>query len=167
MLDTIFERRSIRQYTDKPVEDGKLHTLLRAAMYAPSAKDSRPWHFVVVRDRAVMDKFMQIHPYSKMLAQASALIVVCGDKSREAAPGYYLGDCGAATENLLLAAHELGLGACWLGITPVKERMQPIKELLGLPEQIEPFCGVAVGYPAETRQVPERFDETRVHHDRW
>lgn len=167
MLDTIFERRSIRKYTDKPVEDEKLHTLLRAAMYAPSAKDARPWHFVVVRDRAVMEKFMQAHPFSKMLEQASALIVVCGDKSREAAPGYYLEDCGAATENLLLAAHELGLGACWLGITPVKERMQPIKELLGLPEHIEAFCGVAVGYPAETRQTPERFDETRVHHNHW
>ena len=73
MLDTIFERRSIRKYTDKPVEDEKLHTLLRAAMYAPSAKDARPWHFVVVRDRAVMEKFMQAHPFSKMLEQASAL----------------------------------------------------------------------------------------------
>ena len=87
MLDTIFERRSIRKYTDRPVEEDKLHTLLRAAMYAPSAKDARPWHFVVVHDRGVIEQFMQVHPYSKMLEQAPVLIVVCGDKSREAAPG--------------------------------------------------------------------------------
>ena len=167
MLDTIFERRSIRKYTDRPVEEDKLRTLLRAAMYAPSAKDARPWHFVIVHDRGVIEQFMQVHPYSKMLEQAPVLIVVCGDKSREAAPGYYLEDCGAATQNLLLAACELGLGTCWMGISPVKERMEPVKKLLGLPEHIEPFCGIAVGYPAETRQVPERFDETRVHHDRW
>lgn len=167
MLNTIFERRSVRKYLEKPVEDDKLHTLLRAAMYAPSAHDRRPWHFVVVRDRAVIEQFMQVHPYSKMLAQAPVLIVVCGDTSREAAPGYYLEDCGAATQNMLLAACELGLGACWLGITPVRERMEPVKQLLGLPEHIEPFCGVAVGYPDEARQVPERFEESRVHQNRW
>ncbi len=167
MLETIFERRSIRQYLDKPVEEEKIRTLLRAAMYAPSARDCRPWHFIVVRDEAVKKQFMQRQPYSRMLEQAPVLIIVCGDKRREAAPGYFLGDCGAATENLLLAACELGLGTCWLGIAPVKERMESIKELMGLPEHIEAFCGIAVGYPAESRQTPERYDQSRVHENRW
>lgn len=119
MLDTIFNRRSIRKYLDKPVEEDKLRTILRAAMYAPSARDCRPWHFIVVKDRGMIERFMQLQPYSKMLAQAPVLILVCGDQGREAAPGYFMEDCGAAVQNLLLAAHELGLGACWLGIAPV------------------------------------------------
>ena len=167
MLNAIFERRSIRKYLDRPVEDEKIQTILRAAMYAPSAKDGRPWHFVVVRDRSVIEKFMQVHPYSKMLSQAPVLIVICADRTLEAAPGYYLEDCGAAAQNLLLAAHELGLGTCWLGISPVKERMEPMRPLLGLPENVEAFCGVAVGYPAEKRETPERYDQSRVHSDRW
>ena len=167
MLSTIFERRSIRKYLEKPVEEEKLRTLLRAAMYAPSARDTRPWHFVVVRDRAVMERFMQVQPYSRMLEKAPVLIVVCGDKTLEAAPGYYPGDCGAAVENLLLAACELGLGTCWLGITPVAQRMAAVKELRSLPEHVEAFCGIAVGYPDETRQTAERYDESRVHRDRW
>lgn len=167
MLDTIFNRRSIRKYLDKPVEEDKLRTILRAAMYAPSARDCRPWHFIVVKDRGMIERFMQLQPYSKMLAQAPVLILVCGDQGREAAPGYFMEDCGAAVQNLLLAAHELGLGACWLGIAPVQERMQPIGELFGLPQGIVAFCGVAVGYPDEVRQVPERFEEERIHHNRW
>ena len=167
MLETIFERRSIRKYQDRPIEEEKIKTLLRAAMYAPSAADCRPWHYVVVHDREIMNEFMTFHAYSSMLKQAPLFIVVCGDKSLERAPGYYPGDCGAATENLLLAAHELGLGACWLGITPNAERMAATKKLLGLPEHIEAFCGIAIGYPAESREVPERYDEIRVHYDRW
>ncbi len=167
MLDTIFNRRSIRRYQDRPVEDDKLRSILRAAMYAPSAGDRRPWHFIVVKDRGMIEQFMQLQPYSKMLAQAPVLIVVCGDQGREIAPGYFMEDCAAAVQNLLLAAYELGLGACWLGIAPVRERMEPIGRLFGLPENIVAFCGVAVGYPDETRQVPERFEEGRIHQDRW
>lgn len=167
MLHTIFNRRSIRKYQDKPVEEDKLRTILRAAMYAPSARDCRPWHFIVVKDRDMIRQFMKLQPYSKMLEQAPVLIVVCGDRSREAAPGYFMEDCGAAVQNLLLAAYELGLGTCWLGIAPVRERMEPIGELFGLPENIVAFCGVAVGYPDEARQVPERYEEGCIHQNRW
>lgn len=166
MLDAIYSRRSIRKYETRPVEDEKVTEVLKAAMYAPSARNCRPWHFIVADDREVLEKIMEVHPYSKMLETAPVCIMVCGDTALEA-PGYHVVDCAAATQNILLAAKELGLGTCWLGVTPRPERIEPLAELFALPENIIPFALVALGYPAEEPERPERFDSTRIHKNKW
>lgn len=166
MLNTIYARRSIRSYDPRPVEAEKVEEVLRAAMYAPSARNRRPWHFVVVDDRVLLEKIMEVHPHSKMLRTAPVCVLVCGDRAQEA-PGYHIIDCAAATQNMLLAACALGLGTCWLGVEPRRERMEPIAELFSLPEGIVPFALVALGYPAEAPARPERFDALLVHKNKW
>ena len=167
MLDTLFTRRSIRKYKSTQVEQEKVDAILRAAMYAPSACDCRPWHFIVCDDRSVLDAIQKAHPYSSMLRQAPLCIAICGDTTLEAAPDYYKVDCGLAMENLVLAAWELGLGTCILGVCPRPERMREITELFSLPAHIKPYALVAVGYPDEQRTVQERFDSSRVRHNAW
>ena len=128
-IKCIMTRRSIRQYTDEPVDGEVVEKILRAAMAAPSAANCQPWQFVVVRDQAKREAFAEFHPYGKMLASAPIGILVCGDTELELADGYWIQDCSAATENLLLAAHALGLGAVWLGITPREDRTAETREL--------------------------------------
>ena len=115
-FETIFSRRSIRKYNTKPVEDKKIQKLLKAAMYAPSARNTQPWQFVIVTERKILAKIEQLHPYAKMLAEAPLAILVCGDKILEPIEGYLNTNCSVATQNILLAAHDLGLGSVWLGI---------------------------------------------------
>lgn len=167
MLNSIFERRSIRKYKSLPVENEKIHTILRAAMYAPSSEDKRPWHFIIVKNREIIEKFQRIQQYASALTEAPLLIVVCADSKIQQEEVYYLEDCAAATQNLLLAANELELGTCWLGLNPKDKNAKEIKELLNLPMHVEPFCGIAVGYPGKSRTIEERFDITKVHNDKW
>jgi nitroreductase len=166
-LEAIFTRRSIRKFTGQEVPETIVETLLKAAMYAPSAKNEQPWHFVVIRRRATLDEIQKFHPYSKMLAQAQLAILVCGDEKQEKSPGYWVIDCAAATENILLAAHGLGLGAVWLGIHPRLERVDLIIKLFDLPVHIHPHSMVALGWPAEIPSQPERFLPERIHHEKW
>jgi nitroreductase len=167
MLSTIFERRSIRKYLSTPVEPDKIKTILRAAMYAPSADNRRPWHFIVVQDRDIIAEFQRAQEWSNMLSEAPVLIVVCGDLDKPTEEVYYLEDCAAAAQNMLLAAYELKLGTCWLGITPESKCSEELKKLFNLPDRIEPFCGVALGYPAQTRETRERFNESLIHINTW
>ncbi|MDD2190322.1 MAG: nitroreductase family protein [Eubacteriales bacterium] len=167
MLSTIFKRRSIRKYLDKPVESDKIKTILRAAMYAPSADNTRPWHFIVVHDRSIIAEFQRIQEWANMLSEAPVLIVVCGDLDKPHDEVYYLEDCAAATQNMLLAAYELQLGTCWLGIVPKSKCAEDLKKLFNLPDRIEPYCGVAVGYPAQTRETRERYNESLIHTNTW
>jgi nitroreductase len=168
-LSFIFGRRSIRAYQPTPVADELVDDLLAAAMAAPSACAKDPWRFVVVRDRAGLTALAGALPHGKMLASAAAGIVVCGDLA--AAHGgelsYLLQDCSAAIENLLLAAHALGLGACWLGVHPRQSRIDAVTQLVHLPEQIVPVSCIAVGWPGEAKPPRTRFDPRYVHAETW
>lgn len=166
-LEAIFGRRSIRKYTDQAVSAETTETLLRAAMSAPSANNAQPWRFVVITERAVLDAIPTFHPYSEMLHQAPLAILVCADKTQTSQPGYELLDCSAATQNLLVAAHALGLGAVWLGIFPREERMRGIKNLVCLPDHILPVALVSVGQPAEHKPPADRFDAAKIHYNTW
>jgi nitroreductase len=166
-LDFLLDRRSIRRYTGQRIEQGTLEAILRAAMYAPSAVNRQPWHFVVVEDRSVMERIMEVHPHAGMLSAASHAIIVCGDEHLQHGDGYWVVDCGAATQNILLAAHLLGLGSCWVGLHPREDRKSAIASLLGLPAHVKPFALVALGYPAEQKPRPERFHPGKVKLNRW
>ncbi|MBM3498990.1 MAG: nitroreductase family protein [Armatimonadetes bacterium] len=166
-IQAVLTRRSIRKYTGEPVTDEQLETLLRAAMAAPSAANKQPWHFVVVREAGLREAFTEFHPHAGMLREAPIGILVCGDTELELGDGYWIQDCSAATENLLIAAHAIGLGAVWCGITPRAERVAQTKALFGLPDNVIPLGIIAVGHPAEEKGPGERYQAERVHQDRW
>jgi nitroreductase len=166
-LEAISGRRSIRKYTAESVSEAAVETLLRAAMSAPSANDDQPWHFVVIRKRALLDQIPAFHQYAKMLAEAPLAILICGDEKAAGHQGYLIQDCSAAVENLLVAAHATGLGAVWLGIYPREPRIQGMRDLLGLPPQILPIALVAIGHPGERKPPSNRFKKDRIHLDRW
>jgi len=164
-IQTIFARRSIRRYTDEPVSEADIKTLLEAAMSAPSASNRKPWQFVVVTERQVLDALAEAHPYGKMLFDATLCIAVCGDSIDEGQ--YWVQDCSAATENLLLAVTALGLGAVWLGVHPGEDRVAFVRPILGLPETITPLNLISIGHPAEEKEPRTQYDESRVHCERW
>ncbi|MFT5872331.1 MAG: nitroreductase [Clostridium sp.] len=167
-MQAIFNRRSIRKYEDRPVEKEKIEKLLRAAMQAPSAANQQPWEFLVIEDKEVLNKLAQTSPYSKMVASSAVTFVLLSRKEGLLAPGCVPQDMGAAAENLLLEAVELELGAVWLGIASIQDRMEYIKKLFKLPENIEPFALIPVGYPdGQENKFVDRFDETRVHYGTW
>ena len=166
-IKAIMTRRSIRRFKDKAVEEKKIETLLRAAMQAPSAHNSQPWHFIVITERRLLSAIPEFHPYAKMLLQAPAAVLVCGDTRIEESIEYVNSNCSAATQNLLLSAHDLGLGAVWLGIHPREERVEEIRRLLDIPRYITPIALVALGYAAEDKEPEERFQPKRVHRNRW
>ena len=164
-IELLLKRRSIRAYSGEPVDDAELTKLLEAAMAAPSAKNRQPWHFVVVRDRGKLGELSQAHPYGKMLAGAAAAIAVCGDMN--IAPDYWIQDCSAATENILIAVAALGLGAVWLGCHPRPERVSAIRKILGIPEHIGVLSLISLGRPGEEKQPRTQYDETRIHREGW
>jgi nitroreductase len=164
LIRTIFSRRSIRKYTAEPVSEADIQTLLEAAMAAPSASNNKPWHFVVVTQRETLDALAEAHPYGKMLAQATLCIAVCGDP---AISDYWEQDCSAATENLLLAATALGLGAVWLGVYPREQRVAFTRQILGIPENVSPLNLISIGHAAEDKEPRTQYDEARVHRGRW
>ena len=165
--DILFERRSIRSYTSEPVGEVSLKRILEAAMAAPSAHNEQPWHFIVIKDRPVLEKIAQVHPYAKMCANAPLAILVCSDPSLEKSEGYAPVDCGNATMNLLLAAQAEGLGGVWVGIYPKKDRMGELQSILSIPPGIIPFALVPLGHPAEAKGKENRYKEERVHHNKW
>jgi len=166
-MQNILGRRSIRKYHPQPIEPEKVRRLLEAAMAAPSAGNQQPWHFVVIDDREVLDRAGEIHQYWAMCKEAPLAILVCADVELEKHQGFWVQDCSAATENLLLAAHSLGLGAVWLGVHPRSERVLGIKQLLGLPDSVIPLSLVPIGHPAEQKPPSERYDQSRVHSNHW
>ncbi len=167
LFDAIITRRSIRKYSGEPVSREEIQTILRAAMYAPSANNQQPWHFLVIDDDEIKDQITRIHPYAKMVKEASFAVLICGDESLELSKGYWAVDCAAATQNLLLAAHGIGLGAVWCGVHPREERKAEMKKLFNLPDHIQPFAVVAIGRPGEQKPHPERFKEERIHWNAW
>jgi len=165
--DPVLSRRSVRRYTAEDVDDEDVRKLLEAAMAAPSAGNERPWHFVVVRDKETLQRLMEVHPHANALKECAGAILVCGDPSLERYPGFWPQDCSAATENILIMAVELGLGAVWLGTYPIEERVDGMRRALGIPATIVPFALVPFGHPAEETKPIDRFDATRVHEERW
>jgi nitroreductase len=164
-IDFILARRSIRSYTSEEVRDEDLTRLLEAGMAAPSANNEKPWHFVVVKDRTTLGRLAEAHPYGKMLAGAGAAIAVCGDA--ETAPISWIQDCSAATENILIAAAALELGAVWLGCHPREERVNAIRGILGIPDSLGVLSLISIGHPAEAKEPRTQYDEARVHRDCW
>lgn len=170
VLETIRTRTSIRAFTDQPVEEEKIEQLLRAAMAAPTAVNSQPWAFVVVRDRAQLERLREAHPYAQMLATAQAAIVVCGDMTKAlegAVQGYWIQDTSAATENILLAAHALGLGAVWTGVYPNPQVLPRVHEVLELPQHVIPLNIIPVGYPAQSPEPKDKWKPENIHYERW
>ena len=134
-------------------------------MNAPSARNTKPWHFIVVRDRKMMDRIVEIAPNGSMIKSASAAILVIGDLKRT--DEYYVIDCAAAVQNMLLAAHDQGLGACWVGVHPRQARKDGLKKLFQLPDGLEPHSLIAIGHPAENKQPNSNYMEDRVHMEKW
>lgn len=166
-IDAILTRRSIRSYTDQPIEPETVETLLRAAMAAPSAGNEQPWEFIVISDRGVLDALPTAHPHAQMAAEAPLAVVVCGDTAREKYAGFWVQDCSAAVQNLLLAAHASGLGAVWCGLHPSVPQVDAIRELLVIPKGIIPLALLVIGYPSGSLPPSDRFDPARVHRNRW
>lgn len=166
-LEAIFTRRSVRKFTGEVLSEADLNIILRAGFYAPSAMDRRPWHFIVVRNPETLAAFASGLRYGKMIPSAGCAIIVCGSRTVEPLTGFLIEDCSAAIQNMLLAAHSLGLGAVWCGLYPVPLYVRVIKQTVKLPREIVPVGLIAVGYKMEERQTPERFDPSRVHTDQW
>lgn len=169
-IDNIMTRASVRSYLDKPVEDEKVTTLLKAGMAAPTAMDKRPWRFVVVTDKEQLKALAGANPHAAFAAKAPLVIVVCGDMNKAIeGPGrdYWIQDAAAATENILLAAHALGLGAVWTGNYPVADRCRAIAKVLELPDHVIPLATVVIGYPDKTVKAKDKWDEDNVSYDAY
>ena len=166
-MNPILSRRSIRKYKETNISDDIIEELLKAGMAAPSAGNEKPWEFIILRNKEVMKKITEVHPYSKMLLNTAVAIVVCGDESKEKFKGFWVQDCSAATENILIAVQEKGLGAVWLGVYPMTDRVNAIKEVLNLPDSVIPLSIIPVGYPDEERKPEDRFNKERIHYDKW
>lgn len=165
-MEAILTRRSVRAYTNESVSDEALDHLLKAAMSAPTAA-GQPWHFIVVRDQDTLGAIPGFHPHAQMLKEAQVGVVVCGDTTPGPLIDRWPLDCSAATENILIAANAIGLGAVWVGIYPVEERIQGLRKLLGIPGHVVPLCVVSLGHPADEKRPPNRFRTDRIHHDHW
>jgi nitroreductase len=166
-MEAILTRRSVRQYTDGKIPEDSIKSMLEAAMSAPSAGNQQPWQFVVIDDRDVLNSITNVHPYASMLREAPLAVVVCGDLARERFKGYWVQDCSAATQNLLIAARALGLGAVWLGVYPLEDRVKGLGNLLSLPDTVTPLAVVSIGCPAIEQGAVDRFDANRIHRNRW
>jgi len=149
------------------MSEESIRALLEAAMAAHSEGDERPWQFVVVEDPATRTRIAEAHPTAHIVAQAPLAIIVCGDQTLQKHPGFWIQDCAAATENILIKAQALGLGAMWFGVYPVEGRVQHFRKILGLPPTVIPFSMTTVGYPAEHNGLKCQYDASRVHFDRW
>ncbi len=167
VIEAIQTRRSIRNYSGVPISEEQLNTILKAGFQAPSAHNKQPWHFVIVRDKSNLSSIAEFHPYAKMLPSAGCGIVVCGDKKLEEETGFIVEDCSAAIQNMLLAAHGIGLGAVWCGLYPVSTLTRGAKQLLEIPDDIIPVGLVVVGNKESDRPADDRCDSVKVHYEKW
>jgi nitroreductase len=163
-LKEIFARRSIRAYTDEPVSEADIQALLQAGMSAPSGSNRKPWHFVVVTDRPTLEALADAHPFGKMIGHAGLGIAVCGDPQISE---WWVQDCTAATENILIAVATLGLGGVWVGCHGRPEREAAVRSVLGIPERIGVLSLLSIGHPAEEKEARSQYDPDRVHRGSW
>lgn len=169
-IETIMTRVSVREFTGEKISEAQIDTLLRAAMAAPSAINKQPWAFIVVTDEELIAKLGEALPYSRCSNKPAVAIIPCGDLSKAIEgemAAFWINDVSAATENLLLAAHAMGLGAVWTGLHPDMNRATMVQKMLGLPEHIIPLCVVPVGVPAEKPAVKEKYNPENIHYNAW
>ena len=166
-LNAIHSRRSIRQYLDRHLPEELIQKLLAAAMQAPSARNQQPWHFVVIDERKTLSEIASLLPNAWMTTNAPLAILVCADLTWEKSEGYWVVDCSAAVENMLLAAHALGLGAVWCGVYPRDKRMEGLRQLAGLPKNVIAHSLVVLGYAAEQIPAEDRYRPERVRRNHW
>ena len=166
-LEAIHTRRSIRMYTARQVPQEIVTELLRAAMSAPSAVNSQPWVFIVIDDKELLDEIPTFSPYASMCREASLGILICGDTNQEKVPGFWVQDCSAATQNLLLAAHACGLGAVWTGVYPMEDRIEGFQKAFGLPDHVIPLAFVPIGYPAQKPEPQDRYREEKIYYNMY
>ena len=168
LYEAIRTRRSIRSFSDGEVSDELINRILDAAMLAPSAGNQQPWHFIVVRNRQALDAVPSFHPYCKMITHVKVAVIVCGDPQDKKWPDFWVQDCSAALQNLLLAARAEGLGTVWTGVYPVEERMAGCRRLFDIPDHIIPLAIVPVGWPGTPAfKEMKRFNAKLVHRDRF
>ena len=167
MLEVIKNRRSIRTYLDKEVEEEKITEILKAAMQAPSSKNSSPWEFVVVDDKDLLNELSKTHHKSKQIKDAKICIVVTGNKERFLKPGKWIHDLGACTQNILLECTNQGLASCWVGVHPKCKVINKVRETLNLPENLTPYSLVPIGYSEEENVFIDKFDENKIHRNKF
>jgi nitroreductase len=168
-LNTIYSRKSVRSFTGEAVSRETLIKILKAAMAAPSAVNIQPWAFVAITRRETLDELCAKLPYAKMLDSAAAAIVVCGipDKDEVFSKDYWVMDCSAASENILLACHALGLGAVWTAVHVDKERIANVRGILNIPENIIPLNVIPIGVPREKEKPLDKFKAENIHWEQW
>lgn len=170
VLDAISTRTSIRAYQDRPVGADTVELLLRAAMSAPSARNRQPWAFIVVDDKALLRQLADSLPYAQSVAAAPMAVVVCGvltESQGATNAGWWVQDAAAASENLLLAAHAVGLGAVWTGVYSYEDRVRAVRNVLGLPRHVVPLNVIPIGYPAENPAPKQKWDPAKVRRNCW
>ena len=166
-MNAILTRRSIRKYTNKQISRNLINEIIKAAMYAPSAFNNQPWQYVVIDKKEILVQILKIIPHAEMLKQSAAAILICGDKNLEQNTDLIVLNCAAATQNALLAAHDLGLGAVWISAYPVEEAMDGLKNLFNFPESIIPISLISLGYPDEEVTTEDRFKPEKIHYNSW
>lgn len=167
VVTAIKTRRSIRKFKNKRVDDKLLYTILNAGLQAPTAKNKRPYHFIVVKDKDILGKLAQCNPNARMLENAACGIIVCGDSNIEGMKEFLYADCAAATQNILLCSHGLGVGAVWCGVVMNSEWKKLIIEEFDLPLKVVPTAIVAIGYPDEEKAINDGWESSKIHFDKW
>lgn len=167
-LDLLFSRRSIRRYKEGVIEKETMEKVVHAGMVAPSAFNQQPWQFVIINEKDRLKEIALLHPFASMAKYASGFILVCADPSRDKRDlRMWPQDCAAATQNMLLAAHALELGAVWIGIYPNKKQITLFRKLCSIPKETIPFSGVCVGIPNKSKPPADRFDKEKIHWNKW
>ncbi len=168
-INTLLHRRSVGEFNDNEVKKDMLNVILLAAMHAPSYENRQPWHFIVITDELILN-FLRESLHENIKINSKAVIIVCADTKKDNQKGWWIQDCAAATQNILLAVHGLGLASTWYGLHPIKHLKELIKRNLNLPRHIQPFSLIAIGYPknkASNDMIPARFVQEKVHFNRW
>lgn len=167
LQDALLNRRSIRKYKDQKIIKDELNSILKTAMYAPSAMNLQAWQFILIDDKNILIETIKSIPYAEMLKQSAAAILVCGDSAVEKNESWLIQNCSAAIQNILLSAHGLGIGSCWIAIHGMDDVYKNIKDQFGLPENIVPVSLISLGYPEETVITKERFKQDKIHYNKW
>lgn len=166
-IEAILSRRSIRKYKDKTIEKEKIETILKSAMYAPSAMNLQAWHFIVIEKRSILTETIKAIPHAELLKQTPAAIIVCGDSSVEKNDSWMIQNCSAAIQNILVAAHDLGLGSCWIAIHGIEDVVKNVSKQFKLPENVIPVALISLGYADESVTAEDRFQREKIHENSW